>query len=515
MSGFTSLGKKSSGGFGGGGGTNSNAIGPFGTAIVSNLTPAAQAAFTYGTVPNSLLWVTQSSGIGALVSTSEAVMTCSSGTSVSGSSTVELSRFIRYRAGQGVVCRLTSIFDAGSTDTRQLAGAGNKESGYYFGRVGTNFGILHRETSKREIRTFTVTAQNAVTVTVTLAGEKKTFSISGGLNANQTAYLISQADYTQIGSGWSSEALGNTVYFISTAPGPWSGDFDITVSGVTIVSATGTVQAGVLPTDTFITQSLWNIDTMDGNGPSRTVLDPSKGNIYGIGYQYLGFGDPVFCIENPETGLLTDVHRIQTANSKTTVVVRNPQMSARWVAENSGSSATNVSVKGASAGIFNEGVVTRNIGVASAASASKTSIGATAVPVLTIRANKVFASQCCYGGLDIAEMSLSCDAGSSAGNKILKILVYKNALLGGPVNFTSTDSRSFVSVDASATSFSTNGLTQLMKTILVAANSSVTIQLEDLGFFLTSGETLTIVAQRGASSDVDAALVSVGWFEDQ
>jgi len=51
MSGFTSLGKK--GASGNGGGTNSNSTGPFGTALVSNMTPAAQGSFVYGSIPNN------------------------------------------------------------------------------------------------------------------------------------------------------------------------------------------------------------------------------------------------------------------------------------------------------------------------------------------------------------------------------------------------------------------------------------------------------------------------------
>ncbi|NBP02988.1 MAG: hypothetical protein EBU90_23325 [Proteobacteria bacterium] len=238
---------------------------------------------------------------------------------------VRLSRHARYRAGQGVMCRLTSVFDAGQADTKQLAGIGNDESGYYFCKNGTDFGILHRERSKREIRSFAITAQGSVTVVVTLAGESTSFAINGGSNANQTSYLISQQDYSNVSSGWKAESIDGIVYFIADKPGPFGGTFSITVSGVSIVSSASTVQVGELPIETFITQSLWNIDTMDGNGASRTNIDTSKGNIYGIGYQYLGFGDPVFSIENPETGLLTDVHRIQTANAKNRLVLGDQQ----------------------------------------------------------------------------------------------------------------------------------------------------------------------------------------------
>lgn len=516
MSGFTSLGKKSLGGGGGGGGLNSNAIGPFGTSLVSSLSPASQGTFMYGTTTNSLQWVTSSNGSGASVTVSEGIMTCTSGLSTSGSAYVGSSRFIKYRAGQGVICRLTSIFGSGATDTKQLAGIGNRESGYYFGRVGTGFGILHRESSKREIRSFTINAQGSVTVTVTLGGQSKSFAIVGGSNANQTSYLISQQDYSQVGSGWIAESFDGTVYFISNVPGPIGGTFSITVGGVSIVSSTSTVQAGVLPVETFISQSSWNIDTMDGNGASRISLDPSKGNIYGIGYQYLGFGDPVFSVENPETGLLTDVHRIQAANARTSLVIRNPTMQASWLAINSGSLATSVSLKGGSAGVFNEGLVIRNVGISFAADATRSSISTSIVPVLSIRTNRVYNGQCNYGEIDVFNLSAGCDGGSAASNKFLKLYLYKNAVLDGPVNFQNVDStRSLVSTDTAATTVTTDSRTQFMKSIVIAANNSVTLSLENENFNLTPGDTLTVAAVRAGSADVDAAIVSLAWFEDQ
>lgn len=513
MSGFTSLGKKSLGGTNGGG--NANGAGPFGTALVSNMTPAAQGAFVYGTSPNSSLWLTGSNGAGGLVAVSEGIMSCSSGTSLSGSTFVQLPRYVKYRPGQGIMGRMTAIFEPGQTDTRQLAGVGNKESGYYFARYGTDFGILHRERSKREIRTFTVSAQGSVTVTVTLGGAAKSFAIVGGSDANQTSYLISQQDYSQLGRGWTAESIDGTVYFISETPGPVGGTFDITVGGVSIVTATSTVQAGVLATDTFISQSQWNIDTMDGNGSSRTTLNPSKGNVYGVGYQYLGFGDAVFSIENPESGLLSEVHRIQSAGARDTVVIRNPQMTARWVAINSGSLASNVTIKGASAAVFTEGLVMRNVGPSFSTIATKADVGATAVPALTLRVNRVFSGQCSYGELNLFNVSVGCDAGSSAGNKILKVFIYKNGVIGGPVNFQPVDSRSLVAYDTAATSFTTGANTVLLKSFIVAANSSVILKMEDENFYVANGETISFVVQRGGSSNVDNALITAGWFEDQ
>lgn len=512
MSGFTSLGKKSLGGVSS---FNVNSAGPFGTTLTSNMAPTGQSTFTYGI--NSTMWLTGSTGAGASVTASEAVVTCSSGTSLSGSASVTLLRGNKYRAGQGGMARFTAIFGPGAPDTLQLAGIFNIESGYHFAVSGSNsFGILHRETSKREVRSFTITSPpaGAATLVVTLNGSPITVSINGGGSNNQTSHQISQGDYSQVGSGWTSESIDGIVYFLAKNPGPQTGTFSITNGGVSIAT-TSTVQSGVLPVDTFISQSSWNIDRMDGSGASRFTLDRTKGNVYGIGYQYLGFGNSMFSVEDPETGLLTACHMIQRSGTSTSVNIRNPLMTVGWITINSGSQASSVSVKGASAAAFNEGNIVRNIGTSFSAVGIKNNISSTEVPVLTIRANTLFNNQCCYGEVVPFNLSAANDSGASASGKILKVFVYKNIGLGGPVNFTHVDStKSMVAYDTSATSIITGGRTQLLKSIIISANGSQTLKLEDENMFLTAGETLTITAQR-VTSDLDAAAVSISWFEDQ
>lgn len=518
MAGYTSLGKKTSlDGTGLGGGGNANAFGPFGTALVSESRPTSQGAFIYSI--NTTQWITSSIGAGSQVIATEGLMSCSSGTSVSGSAGVRLLRSLKYRPGQGSICRLTSIFDTGKTDTLQLAGMGNEESGYYFAMSGSSFGILHREKSTREIRQFTITAPpaGAATLVVTLGGDQKSISINGGGSANQTSYQISQIDYSQVGSGWVAESIDGIVYFISKLSGPHAGTFSITNVGVSIATAT-TLQAGVLPTQTFVSQSSWNIDTMDGNGQSRFTLDPLKGNVYGIGYQYLGFGNSFFSIENPETGLLTACHMIKRAGNYSVTNIRNPHMTARWEAINSGSAATSVTVKGASAAVFTEGLIVRNIGPAFATAVDRigaaVDIDTNLVPVLTLRANRIFQGQCNYGELDLFNISIGGDTGSNSSTTLLKIFIYKNAVLGGPVNFQHVDStRSTAAVDTAATSISSNDRTQLVKSFIIGANQSITLKIEDENFFVAGGETITIAAQTNKLT-TDASF-SVSWFEDQ
>ena len=514
MSGYTSLGKKSGNGVGGGGDLNSNAVGPFGTTLTSDMTPIGQAAFVY--TVNNTMWTTGSTGVGASITASNGVMTCSSGNSTSGSAFVRLIRNNKYRAGQGSMGRFTAIFNSGAPDALQLAGMFNGESGFWFCVSGSNsFGVLHRESSKREIRSFTITSApaGAATLVVTLAGDPITIAINGGASANQTSYQISQIDYSNVGRGWTAESIDGVVYFVSNVPGPLGGTFSITNTGVSIATA-ATVQAGVLPVETFVSQSQWNVDTMDGSGPSRFTLDRTKGNVYGIGYQYLGFGNVSFSVEDPETGLLTKCHMVRRAGSGTSTVVQNPNMSVGWMAINSGSGASSVTVKGASAGSFTEGQVARNVGVGFTIAASKSSVGATEVPVFTIRANRIYSNTCCYGEVTPVNMTVANDAGNASSGKLLKVQVYKNASLGGPVNFAAVDVRSMVAYDTAATSFTTNSRTQLLKSFIVAANNSMDLPLLGEGIFVSSGETLTVTVQR-VSSDVDTAAVTLSWFEDQ
>jgi hypothetical protein len=515
MSGFTSLGKKNSGGVSGDGSLNANAVGPFGTALVSNLVPMAQGAFVYGI--NDILWKKITNG-GAIIQSENGVATCTSNTEAS-RALLSFNRGCKYRPGQGVMARFTSAFSAGQSGSLQLAGVGNDECGYFFAMSGSTLGILHRERSKCEIRSFTVNATVAgeTTITITLGGFSKIVTITGGSNANQTAYQISLEDYSSVGRGFHAEAHGDTVQFISCVPGVLSpGEWSIKNGSVSIVSIESIIQSGSEPSDDWIPQTSWNIDTLDGSGPSRFDLNPLKGNVYGIGYQYLGFGNPVFSIENPETGFLTQCHMIQRAGTETSTVLKNPSTTVRWEVQNSEPIPAPITLSGASAGIFNEGIVARNIGVSFSYAHSKTGLTSTEVPVMSIRANKTFKGQSCFGELAPFNISIGSDTGNSSSGKLMRVQLWKNLSLSGPTNFTHIDSdKSIASYDVSSTGYSSNSRTQLLKSMFVAANDSVVLKLEDENFFIANGDILTITAKSLSNSNIDIAATSVSWFEDQ
>lgn len=89
--------------------------------------------------------------------------------------------------------------------------------------------------------------------------------------------------------------------------------------------------------DTAIDQSDWNIDTMDGNGPSGINIDLDKTNIFFIDFEWLGVGRVRF-------GFFVDgvpfyCHEILNANVQTAVYMSTPNLPVRYEIENDGTGA--------------------------------------------------------------------------------------------------------------------------------------------------------------------------------
>lgn len=103
-------------------------------------------------------------------------------------------------------------------------------------------------------------------------------------------------------------------------------------------------RAGV---DDFIPQSEWNID-------KRPDLNPQKGNIYAIDFQWLGFGAQYFAIENEE-GNVALVHIIFYANKNELTSVENASLPISAGVANLGNTS-NITLKtpSASGGIYGQ-----------------------------------------------------------------------------------------------------------------------------------------------------------------
>ncbi len=334
---------------------------PFGSVHAESLAPIFQTDAVYGVNSGQVTTFTSLTGA---ATASDSAFVVSTGTTSTAQGVILGRKRLRYRPGQGVVGRFTAQYTTPVTYSYQIAGFGHAEDGVYFGyREATGngysgvtpaFGILYINRAYREVRTLTVTvgSSTAENVTVQLNGTNFSIAVTNSANIQRTVYELSQGTY----AGWDAYASGATVVFVAKSAGAKSGAYGLTAS-----TATGTfaqTRAGAAGTETFIPQSTWNGDKLDGTGASGVTLDPTKGNVFQIGIQYLGFGSITFQIEVcPPDGNNVDfvtVHTIRNPNTLTATTFGNPSFPFTMAAYSAGST-TNLTVKCGSFAGFIEG----------------------------------------------------------------------------------------------------------------------------------------------------------------
>lgn len=115
----------------------------FGTPEVGELTPLIQLDWLYGI--NSQSGMTNGTANGGNTDTLGGRLRLQSGTSSTGVSVFQSKRPAKYRAGQGVTARFTTVFGAPVANNLQEIGVGNDTDGYFYG-YNTNgaFGINYK-----------------------------------------------------------------------------------------------------------------------------------------------------------------------------------------------------------------------------------------------------------------------------------------------------------------------------------------------------------------------------------
>ena len=187
-----------------------------------------------------------------------------------------------------------------------------------------------------------------------------------------------------------------------------------------------------------ILQNDWNVST-------ATWLDKTKGNVYSIQYQWLGFGQVVFFIENPVTGKLEPVHRIKYANANTSTSIRNPSIPIRMEATTS-AIGNSVSLRSPSMAAFIEGTV-RQLGPINAIDNTKTVTSATTLlNIITIQNKSIYKSQTSFIPVILYLLSVTSD-----GNKNAVMQVIKNATVSGSPSFVDINSDSCIQYDIAGT----------------------------------------------------------------
>ena len=250
----------------------------------------------------------------------------------------------------------------------------------------------------------------------------------------------------------------------------------------------------------WIPQTSWNIDKMDGTGPSKMTLDQTKFNVYRIVYQWLGAGEISYQIENPATGRFQVVHKIRYAGTETTPSSFNPSLQLVALAQNH-ANTSNVTLRTQSMAAMSQGPDVKNT-IGHSTATVQASVGVTPYPLLTIKSTATFRG---FANRVGAEPSLLAVANESTNRSAeFSLILNADSLTNSTFNVIKDAGHAVIDIDMSATAIS--GGDNIM-TIFVGPAESIVIPLGQFAMDLYAGDTLTIVGKMDAgTADLKAAI---------
>jgi hypothetical protein len=138
------------------------------------------------------------------------------------------------------------------------------------------------------------------------------------------------------------------------------------------------------PVTTYVNQSSWNLDKLDGTGTSGITLDMSKEQIFFIDFQWLGVGRVRmgFSIN----GVAYYCHQFLTANVGTDVWCSTGSLPCRYEIRNTGTAASNTDLYSVCASVQSEGGY-NPLGIVRSVNSGITAktVSTTLIPLLSLR----------------------------------------------------------------------------------------------------------------------------------
>jgi len=486
-------------------GGNAAAYSAFGENIAVPVTPIIQLDGLYG-IDDPYEFETFNFGTGFIESTGT-LMKTHTGTGAYGYGVVRSNRVARYRPGQGMMARFTAMFEGVSEGVNPgvtlRAGLFAQEQAMQFGRDSATgkFGVMIANGGKAHIETLTVTAGGTGNVTITLNGVATVVAISS-TNTTTVAATIAAATFT----GWITEQLGNEVRFLSTSLGAKAGAFTATGTGTYTIA---TAQAGVAQTETWTYQEDWDVDKMDGTGPSGVTLDFTKLNVFQINFRWLGAGEIRWAVENPLTGDMIFVHHSHFSGRVTDVHTDNPCFKIGYVAANlTGSTVTDAHCSGASMMIALEGIAKDNTFSVGYPSNEKSSLGhttTTAHHIVSFKNKRIYKDKINLRLMKLKSMSIAFQ-----GNDPAVVYLFLNGTHTGTSEWTSVGTHSSVSRDIVSGDI-TIANHKPLGVFTLPINGNITWDLTNLDLSIPPGDFLSIGILSG--QNIGSVRASLNWIE--
>jgi hypothetical protein len=455
------------------------------------------------------------------VTKGESMLSITNGDGIADYAIMRSRRSATYRPGQGVLLRMTAVFDAPTASTRQYIGLGNDVSGLYIGYNGTQFGILHRTKGMPEVRTLTMSGStsSAADVTITLDGVDHTVALGTGLSAADAAASIANGGNNFSWGLYEVEQVGADVIFIGSRLGAATRTFAFADTGSTGISGSfATTTTGAAATDTVIRQEDF-FDRLDGYGKSGMAINPQTGNVFLISLRWLGFGGIEFFVENPASKDYVMFHRISYTNTNTEPSLSAPDLRLTGHVE-SVTSVTPKTLKIPSAAVFNEGPVFRHGPYFSVSNSHVVSTVTTTPKILfKVRNPRVF--QGVLSQVTMALQSLTISTSKSAGNvkSVFVITIAYDGTESATQTHTAVSAGNSVAYQASPAAGDGDTLSNYVTVLSLsaAAQSSKLVNLLDFNILLEPNRSLYVLytnpdPSNNGSVDLEVAL---NWMENQ
>ena len=471
---------------------------PFGSIHTESLYPVFQTDGVYGLNAGQVL---SGSSLSGVATASDSLLVVSTGTTIYSQAQIQSRKRLRYRPGQGIVGRFAGKFSTGVTQSYQVIGFGHAEDGVFFAYKNEDFGILYNNRGKREVRTFTVTtgSSTAENVSIVLNGTTYSVAVTAASNIQRTVWELSTATY----SGWSAyPGSTNSVVFVNESVGAKTGTYNYVATSM--VGTFSRTSAGQAVTELFIPQNEWNGDKLDGTGQSGFVMDPTKGNVFQIDIQYLGFGTINFNVEVTSDGNnanFVPVHTLKLPNTLSTTSFGNPSFPFTMAVYSAGST-TGLTVSVGSFAGFIEGNKVLQGNRFSYFNSVGTTVTAGAYHTLFTILNKRFHN----GRTSQIVVNIKDIIGEVKHTQPVRFYLIKNGSLVGNPSFSDYSNISGTSWDTSATSVTFTDNSQLIWSGGVGETGQLDSQFSD-EITLQPGEWISLAAR---SVQNTAAWVSAG-----
>jgi hypothetical protein len=276
-----------------------------------------------------------------------------------------------------------------------------------------------------------------------------------------------------------------------------------------VVSIVKRTYTGGIIEEEVVNQSNWNVDTMNGFGPSRATLDLSKAQIFFMEFEWLGVGSAKagFAIN----GQFITVHQFNHANIIDKVYMTTATLPLRYEIENIANTDSSSSMRQICASILSNGGYDRKPEVWSASRATLfQNVGTTFVPLAAVRLKS--------GRMDsvvqIARLNVA-----TVTNNLFEYALFRNPTITGGTWVENTPTQD---TEYNVTSTSMTGGTIVRRGFLAGSNqnnAAADLEIEnsfDLQLGRTNSDTpvsdVYCLAIRTISSTGDA-VGSIQWHE--